>query len=364
MSSVTHTFLSALGFFFVYAIIQSVISTPKIKRIYLLYATYLSFIFIYFFLKEFTPPDSGVDIGNIDVETFLTSAIIATYLFFAKAFFYGRESYQYFRAIANAGLYAVLLCLVIEQLLDYFNVPPINLIEGFLRGILALMGIYAITITYIKAPQDRNISRYFIFGNYLVLFGIIVSASLTITGSSMHNFRPDYNQYAMWIKTFELLPVQIAIILEMFCFSIAIVKLQLILPKNHVETLPTFNSTKEGSIIQKIAFKTSTGFEVIKKQDIILIEGGGNSANFVKIYIEGNQSPISVLHTLANCLNLLSDEQNTFIQPHKSFIINIQKLKSLNKDKDGVEVLLMCNKKEIPIPRGKKEVIKKLLKLS
>ena len=118
MSSVTHTFLSALGFFFVYAIIQSVISTPKIKLIYLLYATYLSFIFIYFFLKEFTPPDSGVDIGNIDVETFLTSAIIATYLFFAKAFFYGRESYQYFRAIANAGLYAVLLCLVIEQLLD------------------------------------------------------------------------------------------------------------------------------------------------------------------------------------------------------------------------------------------------------
>lgn len=368
MSSVTHTFLSALGFFFVYAIIQSVISTAKIKRIYLLYATYLFFIFTYFFLKENTPIDGGVDLGNLDIETYLTSAIAATYLFFAKAFFFGRESSKYFRVIANTGLYAILLCLVIEQLLDYFNVPPINLIEGFLRGLLALMGIYAITRTYIKVPEDRAISSYFIVGNYIVLLGVVVSATLTIIGSSIHNFKPDYHQYADWIRTYNLLPVQVATILEMFCFSVAIVKLQLLVVKpsklNQVEPQLTIHSSKEDYLTQRISFKTSTGFEVISKRDIILIEGGGNSANFVKFYIEGNQNPILVMHTLANCLTLLFDEHNSFLQPHKSYIINTQKLTSLRKDKDGIDVIVMSNKKEIPIPKGKKEAIIKLLQLS
>lgn len=255
----------------------------------------------------------------------------------------------------------------VEILLDYFNVPPINLIEGFLRALLALMSIYAITFTYIKARQDRNLARYFIIGNYIVLVGGIVTALFTIMESSIYNFMPQYNKHAPWIKTFELLPIQTGIILEMFCFSIAIVKRQELLSKppepNQVVPPPELKQPKEDSLAQRIVFRTSTGFEILNKQDIIFLEGGGNSANFVKLYTEGSPSPIPILHTLSNCLSLLSDEQNTFIQPHKSYIINVQKLKSLGKDQDGVDVILMSNKKEIPIPKGKKEAITKLLQL-
>lgn len=367
MPNFTYIFLSAIGFFFIYAIVHSLISPPQIRRIYLLYAAYLFFIFTYFILRENTADGSGVDIGNFEFETAFVSAIAIAYLLFAKAFFHGRESYQYFRVIANAGLYAVLFCLVIEVLLDYFNVPPINLIEGFLRTLLAFMGIYAITFTYIKAPQDRNFSRYFIIGNYIVLVGGILTASFTIMDSSIYNFMPHYNKYAPWIKTFELLPIQTGIILEMFCFSIAIVKRQELLPKSpelsQLVPQTEIKPPKEDTLAQRIAFRTSTGFEILKKQDILFLEGGGNSANFVKLYMEGSPSPIPILHTLSNCLSLLSDEQNTFIQPHKSYIINVQKLKSLGKDKDGVDVILMSNKKEIPIPKGKKEAITKLLQL-
>ncbi len=367
MPNFTYIFLSAVGFFFIYAIVHSLISPPQIRRIYLLYATYLFFIFTYFILKENTADGSGVDLGNLKFETAYVSAIAIAYLSFDKAFFYGRESYQYFRVIANAGLYAVLFCLIVEILLDYFNVPPINLIEGFLRALLAFMGIYAITFTYIKVPQDRNLSLYFVIGNYIVLVGGIATASFTIMDSSIYNFMPYYNKYAPWIKTFELLPIQTGIILEMFCFSIAIVKRRELLPKplelNQIVPQPEVKPLKEDTLAQRIAFRTSTGFEILKKQDIIFLEGGGNSANFVKLHMEGSPNPIPILHTLSNCLSLLSDEQNTFIQPHKSYIINVQKLKSLGKDKDGVDVILMSNKKEIPIPKGKKEAITKLLQL-
>ncbi|MFN7116692.1 MAG: LytTR family transcriptional regulator DNA-binding domain-containing protein [Saprospiraceae bacterium] len=364
MPDFSYFFLSVTAFFFFYCTVQFFISLKEIKGVYLFYGTYLLIIFCYFFVIQ--TPHGEFNYWRRNFESFLFSGITISYLIFAKSFYSKRDSYNYFRVIANAGLYVILISFLLERLLSFSNVEQIHIIEGVLRGFTALIGIYAVTFTYIKVPADRSFAIYFLIGNYTVIVGGILTLFFTVTGSLLQDNYPAYAQ--MTVKT-RFIPIQIAVIMEMLLFSVAIVKRQLVsqslllddkLPKNQNLS----SETQQDSSEQRIALKTSRGFDILKKQDIILLQGGGNSANFIKVFVEGYTTPILALHTLNNAQQLLHGESPVFLRIHRSYIVNVEKIKSLYKDEDGVIVVSLINNMEIPVSKEKIEEIKRFLGLS
>jgi len=158
----------------------------------------------------------------------------------------------------------------------------------------------------------------------------------------------------------------------MLCFSIAITRRQSGLAPLLV-TPPVSGKEAHASIAvaaeqqevipKKIAFKTNKGFEIMMKSEIILLQGGGNSANFIKLYREGQPAPIIVLQTLTNAHKALSEGVPVFERLHKSYLVNTEKISGLFKDQDGVTVAVMSNKMEVPVSAGKIADLKGILKL-
>lgn len=114
---------------------------------------------------------------------------------------------------------------------------------------------------------------------------------------------------------------------------------------------------------KRIALRTANGFEFVKQADIICIQGGGNGANFIKVYREGQAQPIIVSQTLSFTLKMLSENEPAFRQFHKSYIIDIRKISRLCKDEDGCTMAVMDNDVKVPIPADKVAALKSSLGL-
>jgi hypothetical protein len=114
---------------------------------------------------------------------------------------------------------------------------------------------------------------------------------------------------------------------------------------------------------KRIALRTANGFEFVKQSDIVCIQGGGNGANFIKVYQEGRPQPIIVSQTLSFTLKILSENEPAFRQFHKSYIIDIRKISRLCKDEDGCMMAVMDNDVKVPIPADKVAALKSSLGL-
>ncbi len=90
----------------------------------------------------------------------------------------------------------------------------------------------------------------------------------------------------------------------------------------------------------------------VKLEQIVYFQSIGN---YVKVYFKNNQKSVVVYDTLKNIVDLTPSEQ--FIQTHKSYIVNIDYIQSLDK-----ENLLL--KGDIPIPLGRKYelMVQKIIK--
>lgn len=368
MSVLTPFFFGSVAFFMVYACLQSFFMEKTIRRIYLYYSAYLLFILLYFFVRT---NFSYVYVGQ-QLEAPLFSGAVICYLLFAKSLFRGRESYQYFSGIANVGIYTILLCLAVEKTMHLWDHPDvagrIKMVEGILRAFTGALGIYAITYTYSKTPEDHYFSKYFLIGNYSVLAGGVLSIILTVFALIAPKGYPVIEEWGLFNRMFI---IQVAILAEILCFSMAITRRQL-----HADTPALALAATSGSLLlaknapsspvqlpKRIAFKTNKGFEIILKSDIVLIQGGGNSANFIKLFREGQSTPVVVLQTLSNTFNALSEGDPTFERPHRSYIVNTSKICALLKDEDGVMVAVMSNKMEVPVSAEKLNGLKDILEL-
>ena len=164
--------------------------------------------------------------------------------------------------------------------------------------------------------------------------------------------------------------MQCAIWVEIICFSIAILKRQLLAqssvilpPADNPSSTNSFTALPITETSKRIAFKTNKGFEIIFISEIILIQGGGNSANFVKLFREGQTTPVIVLQTLANIHKALSDGTPIFDRLHKSYIVNMDKIQGIHKDADGLTIVVMSNKKEVPVSNTKLPILKGVFNL-
>ena len=103
----------------------------------------------------------------------------------------------------------------------------------------------------------------------------------------------------------------------------------------------------------------------INSAEIILIEAYGN---YIKIYINNEEltapnKPIVVRQTLKNITELLNDNEIINLEKcHRSYIINTDKIVSINKYSDGKNYLNMEYLDiKVPVTKNKIEYLKELL---
>lgn len=370
------------GLFFMLTLTQSFCVPTHIQGTYRYYAFFLLCILCYFCIK----PWYHIEWAK-QSEAVLFSGAVGGYLLFVRALFRGRKSFSFIRDLTQLGLFAALVCLLVEKTMHYLcwtvDMPMvyIKVIDGLLRGFLALLGLFFILAIYRRFPEDRYFSSFLLLGNLFLLLGGLTASIISILPELV---APTDEPARILSVSYRNTVMQLALLPEILCFSLAIMRRQTqpssaasidisSEPDKSVNesVAPTSNEQQSQLVPQKplvisepkVAFRTSGGFELVKRSDIVLIQGGGNGANFIKVYKEGQANPIIVNQTLARTLRLLSVDTPFFQQPHKSYIINIQKICRLYQDEDGVKMAVMDNGLEAPITPDRLPAIKALLGL-
>lgn len=370
--------IGGASLFLAFAIVQSISAEPIIRRTYLRYALYLLFILIYFVVRSYEKNPSAKHL-----EAILFCGAVISYILFVKALFTGREAFAFLNDIAKLTVFAAVICLLGEKS-TYFlaNGFPdtwkyVKITDALLRGLLALLGLFAALLTYIKYPTDRDFSGIFLLGNLFLFLGGLTVAIITVLPNLSTD--QDISAKLLWSYQWRGFVMEGALFLEILCFSLAITRRQTLLlqqklvteaPEHH-DAVAQVNHSPDDDLpsnldaksAQRIAFRTTKGFELIKKSEIVIIQGGGNSANFIKIFKEGFTNPVIVSQTLTHTLRMLSDGDAVFQQVHRSYIINSQKIGRLYKDADGIMIAVMDNGMEVPISANREQDVRNLLGL-
>ena len=121
----------------------------------------------------------------------------------------------------------------------------------------------------------------------------------------------------------------------------------------HDERIDTLKQNLNHSGIQKLALPVASGLRFIKVDDIVYLKADGSYTNFV---LENEKLLIS--KKLKDFEDLLAGNPN-FYRPHRSYLINIHKVKEFNKGDGGY--IIMDNNDEVGVSRElKEETLKKL----
>jgi two-component system LytT family response regulator len=113
----------------------------------------------------------------------------------------------------------------------------------------------------------------------------------------------------------------------------------------------------KGSIRQKIAVPGRNGLNYFNLDDIVSVEADGS---YVTMYLS-NTAKVLVSKSLKDFETSLTGKG--FLRVHKSYLVNIQHIASLNRDAGGY--LVMTNAQRIPIsPKDKDMIITNIKQLS
>ncbi|MCT4663830.1 MAG: response regulator [Flavobacteriales bacterium] len=112
--------------------------------------------------------------------------------------------------------------------------------------------------------------------------------------------------------------------------------------------MATFLPNEQNS---KIVINDGKISHYIDKNEIVLIK---SDHVYLKVYLENIDKPLVTRNTIKNMLINLSG--SGFISPHRSYIVNIEKIEFIDKSD------LIINKTRIPISRSQKQAILQVLK--
>ncbi|MEO7445560.1 MAG: LytTR family DNA-binding domain-containing protein [Ferruginibacter sp.] len=113
--------------------------------------------------------------------------------------------------------------------------------------------------------------------------------------------------------------------------------------------------SEKGQLPERIAFPHAKGYKFITLKDIIYCE---SESNYTSLHLVG-EPKFTVCKTLGEIEEMLS--QSHFLRIHRSFLVNIKKIKEFIKSDGGF--LIMENRAEIPVSRNKKDEVREILKL-
>ncbi|HMQ47768.1 MAG TPA: LytTR family DNA-binding domain-containing protein [Saprospiraceae bacterium] len=370
-------FTGGAALFLAFAVAQTYFAQSPLRGIYWRYALFLMIILCYFGIQPYylvTWSKQG--------ESVLFSAAAISYLLFVGTLFKGRPSYPFIQDMVQIGIFGILVCLAVEKGLHLLTVwvpligTYIKAVDCLLRGFLGVLGLFFVLRIYLRFPEDRFFSSFLLLGNAFLLLGGVAAAVVGLLPEAT-TWRSD--ELREWSKRNRMLIIQLSLFPEIITCSLAILRRQTgdtneaslqatsLLEVHEAREQNDEALGKEALPVptnqRKIAFRTGNGFELMKKGDIILIQGGGNGANFIKVFKDGQTNPIIVTQTLAHTLRLLSEDSADFLQTHRSYIVNLQKICRLQRDQDGVMVAILDTGQEVPITSDKLSVLKTRLGL-
>lgn len=96
-----------------------------------------------------------------------------------------------------------------------------------------------------------------------------------------------------------------------------------------------------------LVFKTDYRHVRMKPDDILYIEG---MAEYLKIYHNASAAPLIVLHSMKRMLERLPDD--SFVQVHKSYIVNLNHIKSASRT-----IVMMEGGTEIPVGKAYRQAL-------
>ena len=123
------------------------------------------------------------------------------------------------------------------------------------------------------------------------------------------------------------------------------------------ERMKNLNQLYEGDVLNRIAIPSLQGVDFIKVEDILYLEAAGNYTDLVS----ASSEKIVASKALKHFDGILKSNPK-FFRPHRSFIVNIDRIKKLSTYQG--DILVMENEDEIPVSRYKKKEFQTLLGLS
>ncbi|MEL6865254.1 MAG: LytTR family DNA-binding domain-containing protein [Bacteroidota bacterium] len=105
---------------------------------------------------------------------------------------------------------------------------------------------------------------------------------------------------------------------------------------------------------KRIAIPQSFGKEYLLQEEILYIHAAGS---YCQVYLTNNR-----VKTLSRPLRYMADklEGNTFIRPHRSYLVNVQHIQRWDKTDGGL--LVLSDKTRIPVSRQGRKVLHQYLK--
>lgn len=152
-----------------------------------------------------------------------------------------------------------------------------------------------------------------------------------------------YDQYAIdalnnHVAYYLMKPVDIDELITAASYVVSVREKELALENTVLPSTKTLNG--------RITLPQQDGFEILETKDIIYCKADDN---YTEIYTEASRYVVS--KTLKYFEEVLKDY--TFVRVHKSFIINISKMRKYKKGKGGS--VIMSNNKEIVVAASKKK---------
>lgn len=163
-----------------------------------------------------------------------------------------------------------------------------------------------------------------------------------------------YNQYAL--KAFEVSAVDYLLKpVDSDQLAKAVEKAQIRLGKETMqERLETLQTNTQDPIFKRIALPISDGLLFVELEDIISLEADGA---YTQVFLKDGKQ-ILVSKRLKFFEDILK-ERKSFYRSHRSYLININFVKKLNRSEGFLE---LDNGKSIPLARDKKIEFEQLLK--
>lgn len=213
--------------------------------------------------------------------------------------------------------------------------------------------LFVISRLFLYLIQRKHSMEFFHFIIWMAAELIVISVLLTVIAFFLGNVKRLAFSDMLWHVSLDFLSV----IAVPYIISVLIFNLD-----DRRQRLANLQATLESASLKlpsegdNLLFKDRGGklsFST-RRSNVLYIEAADNYCNIH--YLNEGKEDMFILHNSMKQLNA-SDEYNGLLRCHRSFMVNIENVKLLRKDKDGLVLELTEGSKAIPVSRTYNESV-------
>jgi hypothetical protein len=189
------------------------------------------------------------------------------------------------------------------------------------------------------------------------IFASIMFSALNIFLISKYNVYTEltFRKYLWWVYIQILIGVPLGIIVNLVN-QYYLLKKHLKIADNINHSMKSVENPISGNLLEfEVGNLKKEIFEVEK---LLYVEALGNYVNIV--YISNTNKKITMRNTITNIEQRIGNSEIIY-KPHRSYLVNLKKIRSITGDSQGLKIHLKDSDKIIPVSRNKIKEFKKLV---